>query len=345
MNILFVSNQISERGTEIALYDYALGNENVLYGKSFIAANDDSIYDLAVLKKFQDKFEVCLYKSIQELVSFIKIKKIELIYQISYGKKEKLITEIVPSFIHCVFTTKEKFGAFYCPISNYLNKYYRTKYPVLPHMVRKFPGTTKNLRKDINIPDSAIIFGGYGGKDSFNIPFVRTTVCDIAKKHKNIYFIFLNFTKFAEEDFKNVILLPKNTDISYKEAFINTCDAMLHARLDGETFGLSVAEFSVKNKPIVTWNPSIIKNPFFILRSIVRFIRGQGHLYAKAHLEFLGKKAISYASSKDLWNIIIHFREKYLKDINYDCYSDRFSEEKVMNRFKEIISGHEKSTG
>ena len=36
MNILFHSNQLSERGTEIALFDYAHFNETMLNNKSFI---------------------------------------------------------------------------------------------------------------------------------------------------------------------------------------------------------------------------------------------------------------------------------------------------------------------
>ena len=37
-----------------------------------------------------------------------------------------------------------------------------------------------------------------------------------------------------------------------KVSFINTCDCMIHARTDGETFGLAIAEFSTLNKPIIS---------------------------------------------------------------------------------------------
>jgi hypothetical protein len=120
---------------------------------------------------------------------------------------------------------------------------------------------------------------------------------------------------------------------------------MIHARLDGETFVLSIAEFSVKNKPIITWKPNILKNFSFVMKSSIRILRRQGHLYAKAHLDFLGKKAICYSSSKDLYDIIINFKSKYLKNINYDCYSERFSEENVMNEFSNIINNREKEQG
>ena len=42
---------------------------------------------------------------------------------------------------------------------------------------------------------------------------------------------------------------------------------MLHARKDGETFGLAVAEFSVANKPIITYANSKDKEHLRILNN------------------------------------------------------------------------------
>ena len=53
---------------------------------------------------------------------------------------------------------------------------------------------------------------------------------------------------------KNIIHLEKIINLENKVKFINTCDAMIHARTEGETFGLSIGEFSIKNKPIITTN-------------------------------------------------------------------------------------------
>ena len=112
------------------------------------------------------------------------------------------------------------------------------------------PKHSRNLRKKLNIPDNAIVFGGYGGKDQFNIEYVQEAVYEIAKLEKNIYFLFANFNKFCDE-LPNIIHLPTIYDVNKKVEFINTCDAMLWARKIGETFGLSIAEFSTKNKPVL----------------------------------------------------------------------------------------------
>jgi hypothetical protein len=343
VNILFHTNQISERGTEVALFDYAMGNKNILKGKSFIASPKNKIFENSILEKFKTNFDVLLYEKLEEIDSFIEEKGIDLAYQISHGggggdllNNKNLITNKVPVFVHCVFTTKERFGTFYCPISEYLNRYYRTKYPVLPHIVKAFSGTKKTLHGELNIPKNATIFGSYGGENALNIQFVRETIIEIAKQCSDIFFIFMNFIPWTE-GFSNIIFLPRNTDITYKETFINTCDAMIHGRADGETFGLSIAEFSIKSKPVITWRPNWIHNFYFCLKSFVRYIGKRGHIYAEAHLDFLGNKSISYSNKKALTDILLNFKTKYLKSVNYDCYSERFSEEKVMHIFEGII--------
>ncbi len=339
MRIVFHTNQISERGTEIAIFDYPLGNKNILGGESFIAAPHNSYIDDSVLKRFVSIFNVILYRSIQELEFYINNNNIDLIYSIESGELNNLITTKIPTFIHCVFTTKYPHGKYYCPVSNFLNKYYFTKYPVLPHIVKPFPGSTSNLREYLNIPLNAFVFGSYGGRNQFDIDFVKKTIIEIAKNNIDIYFIFMNHEKFFD-GLKNVIFLPKSTDINFKESFINTCNAMLHARSDGETFGLSIAEFSIKNKPILTWKPTIIYNPIFILKEKIRQICGRKHRYATAHIEILGKKGVYYHNSFTLKKVIINLTKNkiYLFNDYYNCYLNKFNEETVMKIFYNIIN-------
>jgi hypothetical protein len=339
LNILFHSNQVSERGTEVALFDYAVGNQKISGNQSYIAVPKTKIFDTPTFEKFKKHFEVFCYNSIEELNQYISSKNIHLLYKIAFGNREELAVTSIPVFIHCVFTTKERYGDYYIPISDCLNIWFKTKYPVLPHIIHKFSGTDKNLRDDLHIPANAVVFGGYGGKSSFNIQFVKDVIYAVAKKRKDIFFIFMNFESFipAGDDIKNIIFLPKNSDRQYKEFFINTCDAMIHARSDGETFGLAVAEFSVKNKPVITWAPDLLHNPVFCLKELIRYVLNRAPVYFKAHLYYLGKKAVKYTNKRDLFAILMNFRGKYLKPINYDCYSQRFDEKSVMDKFSAII--------
>jgi hypothetical protein len=77
--------------------------------------------------------------------------------------------------MHCVFTTEQPHGDIYTPIGQTINNMHRTNYPVLPHMVY-LPEVQGNMRKELNIPENAIVFGRYGGKESFDIPFVYDSI-------------------------------------------------------------------------------------------------------------------------------------------------------------------------
>ena len=58
MRVGFHSNQLGIRGTEVALYDYALGNKNILNNTSIIFAPKNS--DLSTYDKFKEKYHKLL---------------------------------------------------------------------------------------------------------------------------------------------------------------------------------------------------------------------------------------------------------------------------------------------
>ena len=66
--IAFHSNQLSIRGTEVALYDYALNNEAVLGHDSLIVYNAASPHNSPeALAKFGARFPVVGYQQLGEL--------------------------------------------------------------------------------------------------------------------------------------------------------------------------------------------------------------------------------------------------------------------------------------
>jgi hypothetical protein len=88
---------------------------------------------------------------------------------------------------------------------------------------------------------------------------------------------------------------------------------MLWGRSEGETFGLAIAEFSIKNKPV--------------------FCTAVGDL---AHIELLGEKAILYTTSGDLGKKLLAFNREEARQKDWNAYRD-FSPEKVMDIFKTLI--------
>ena len=89
-------------------------------------------------------------------------------------------------------------------------------------------------------------------------------------------------------------------DCLSKARFLATCDAMLHARLHGETFGLAVGEFAVLGKPVITFSES----------------------RERAHLEMLGKQALLYRNVGELAGILREFRPHKTQGTDYETYAD-----------------------
>jgi len=112
----------------------------------------------------------------------------------------------------------------------------------------------------------------------------------------------------------NVIFLQGTHDMDKKVAFINTCDVMIHGRYRGETFGLTIAEASTMNKPIITFADSVERN----------------------HIETLGNRGIYYTDHPSLVNILINISTADIQDRDWNCYTE-FTPEKVMRQFSNVF--------
>jgi len=163
------------------------------------------------------------------------------------------------------------------------------------------------------------VFGYHGGNGSFNIPWVQSTVVEVAKRRNDLYFVFMNVTPFGEE-LSNVIFLEGTFDLDVKVSFINTCDAMLHARDGGESFGLSVAEFSMLNKPVFTTEWC------------------SGGLCDEAHIQMLGDKVNLYTPDT-IKSLLTDIQRIDIDGQDWNRYH-KYSPDNVMKQFhKEFIQG------
>lgn len=302
MKIGFHSNQLGIRGTEVALYDYALANQEILGNESIVFAPKNS--DLATYDKFSKKLPVYLYNNFEELEDF----NLDWCYFIKYGTNDGKLLESAKNFVHAVFNVNEPHGDVYAYVSEWLGELHGS--PFLPHIVHT-PSNSQDFRQQLGISKDAVVFGRYGGYDQFDYNWVKDVIETIVKENSHIYFIFLNTQSFIQHP--QVFFFGGTDDINKKTAFINTCDAMLHARSEGESFGLSICEFLAQNKPVIT-------NP-----------KGRD----KNHVRVLGDKGIYYTNTKELYNILTGFIPK--KE-NYSHLIDAFSPEKVINKFNNLIN-------
>ena len=303
-------------GTEVALYDYAVHNETLLGNKSIVIYDKNNPNnEKFTTDKFSKRFDTFAYGDISELDSILKKTNSQLLYAIKSGQKDNVLSLQIPTMVHAVFPTNplQIHGASYAYISDWLSRNCsQGKIPTVPHIV-DLPNVNGTLRESLGIPENALVIGGFGGQHSFDIPFAISAVVKLLEQNKSIYFLFMNFNEFIRHP--RAFFLPGTPEINQKVKFINSCDAMLHARRQGESFGLACGEFSIKNKPIITC--SLGKHTH--------------------HIETLGSKGFYYDSEDSLIEIIKQLPKQLIKDSNWDCYSDKYNPQIVMTAFNEKL--------
>jgi hypothetical protein len=314
--ILFHANQIGLRGTEVALYDYAVFNEELLGNKSIIISRRENPgHNIEAIEKFKRRFEVFFHDESNPIDKIISSVHADFLYMIKGGERDGLASDLVPNLVHAVFPSKanDYHGDVYAYISQWLSQECsQGAVPYVPFIVRVAPASG-DLRSLLKIPSDALVLGCHGGETSFDIPFVRTVVAESIKYRSDIFFVFLNIEPFT--DHPRIIFLPGTPDMDFKSKFIATCDGMLHARRRGESFGLACGEFSISNKPIWTY----------------------AHSEEKSHIQILGDKAIIYENDEDLRRSILNTDREKLLNKSWDMYSSNYSPQAVMEKFNSVF--------
>jgi hypothetical protein len=350
MNIAFFVRHFTERGTEVAIYDYAKYNEEILKNTSYIVCftekkqrelgfpSERLSYD-----KFKKRFTIIEINDINEMSNIIKEINLSFFYTLTHGGsndiyqfENKDIWKGCKTIKHCVFDTTYPESDFYISISETLNDKNKTTIPVIPHMVEenvdeakqvavfrlysegdsrrnieKLPDCNENLRNDLQIPQDAFVFGRHGGSSEFDILIAHQAIIEYLNINSNTYFLFMNTNKFYEHP--RIIYLDRNIDLVYKSKFINSCNAMIHARSIGETFGLAIAEFSIKNKPVITCPCGDLE-----------------------HIEILGNRCIKYTTKEELIAIFKNIKFITNSRIDWNAYTN-YTPEKIMNLFNDKI--------
>jgi hypothetical protein len=315
--MIFHSNQLGLRGTEIALYDYAYYSREYLNIHPIIVSDKNN--NLDAYEKFKNEFDIYLYDNFNEVQYLVDNNNIEYSYFIKAGNFDNKLLLNTKNIVHSVFQIRQEHGDVYAYISKWLSlKMSNGILPNVPFIVNiNMFKHNMNYRELLNIPQDSIVYGYYGGNDSFNIQFVKDTVVNYAIKNKNVYFIFMNINKFTHIDYNNILFFDGTFDMSKKVAFINSCDACIHGRNGGESFGLTIAEFSSLNKPIITFSGNETDD--------------------NAHLDMLGNKAILYSNETNLIDIFDNFSQIKNKYENWNCYEMFNSFNVITNDFNNVF--------
>lgn len=316
LTVGFITNQLSIRGTETVLWAYAHYNETILGNRSIIFVKDkdkQTTLDTSIdaTKWFTDRFKEIHYCSPDHMEDLMIKLSIDVCFIELAGVQSDWVPTRVPSVLHCVFDALLK-GTISTGISECVA---RGRIPVLPNIM-PMDDTMDDMREELDIPKDAIVFGRYGGYGQFSIKYAHDVVREVSSRNPNIYFLFMNTEPFMEPS-KNVIFLEGSRNLYKKRKFINTCDAMLHAREDGETFGAAIGEFALCNKNIITCQYQIDHNQ-------------------DQHLKILGDQCISYDNQDHLTHILENF-PMYKKNMEENGYFN-YTPEEVIPLFNMFIN-------
>lgn len=319
IRIAFLCHKLSLRGTAVAIYDYAdcnekiLGNESIIFTRSYEDTKTEPDACIQAHTHFQQRFPVVYYRTNEDVDALIAKHDIDILYCIKSGRIEHdtFITSACWCVIHAVFQSDQPHGDVFAVVGNTVNKLYNTSFPVVPHMIRLHP-TTEDMRDILRIPKDALVFGRYGGAVTFDIYDIKKYIH--FNFNPNIYFLFMGTRPFSDNP--RAIFLAGSADMASKRRFINTCDAMIHARTQGETFGLACGEFALAGKPVITYGLSTERN----------------------HLDILGKHALIYNNEMELDFLIRNFRT-IVKHINMKGTNPymAYTPDKVMQQFDQTF--------
>ena len=305
------------RGTSTALFDYAHYSETILKCESIFVAPKSSIKENKnveiALRKFQKRFKIFYYDDLVDLDNILEKENCDMLYVIKYGSNDGVFSNKIKTCIHCVFDMSQPHGNVYAGVSEQIaSKFGNNIY--VPHMVIEPFKNTENLREELGIPKESTVFGYHGGSDSFNIHFTINAVKKASRLFPDIYFLFVNIPRFDNNNPK-IIFLNKIVEIEDKSKFINTCDCCLEAQSLGQSFGLSLSDFSVNNKPIITYGGIVLNDNY---------------------KKILGNKAMYYYDEKGLIEILKKFNKEDYQNKDLNCYKE-YSPEKVMKIFKDVF--------
>lgn len=309
MKIALHTNDISLRGVPTSVYKYGHFLEKDGYDVVIMYDKNHRYNSLDGIKNFEERFDMLPYNTWDEADRLISKNNVDVIYMQKGGRNDGKLSQHAKTVIHAVFQQHEPHGEKYAYISKWLSDTMPGGHDYVPYIV-DLPWVSKSDYLSV-IPAGSTVFGRIGGYDEFNIPFVQKSIENIAKAHHNIYFLLVNTKPFC--DLPNVIHINKISFEINKSHFIQACDAMIHARNMGESFGLAIAEFLFYDKPVISYNGGIDQN----------------------HISMLGEFGHWYSNGGSFIDKVITFKRK--GDGVYKKLVEDFSPEKVITKFKKVF--------
>ena len=278
-NLLFHTGLIDDRGSIAAASEYirSLNKE----GHEIVWAYDktDSGNRINAIRYYGKHFNLEGYNNFFNFSVAAK-KKYDWSYFLKKGTNDGLSISNIPNNIHVVFNIYEPHGNKYAYISKWLADHSARQSNILiprgrskvpnPFIKRLWvpfgvdmPLPNESLRSEWGISDEARICIRLGGETTFDIPWVQNVIIDLLENDLNFYFVGYNTNKFTNH--KRALFYPAINSKQEKSNALHSADIFLHARKQGESFGMAILEAMQVKIPIIAWRGGWDKNHTKIL--------------------------------------------------------------------------------
>jgi hypothetical protein len=392
--IVFHLQHLTERGTTVATCDYAYYNIKLLSNRSIIVypkehRNENRNFVLeGIREQFKEFIEDEEY-SIQGFDSYTELEEEILpslhadgIFTICSNGVQCFHSKKIPNLIMgCLRSQPLEAKAERYATNSYATFVYQKNSPnhigepllnsptsVVPHIVEAAPNApttaSLSLRTKYQIPSTAFVIGRHGGTSNFYRKVHPWIEASLSRWNDgSLYYIFMNTDHFFDSPY--IIYLEGTSSKEKKQQFISECDAMIHASWQGESFGISVGEFNIQGKPILTMpaesfqecvnnfhldillDDEEIAKPNYIFHNH-DFLHSYKHDHYKTKIMSKPNQSsvFLYTSLEELMESIstsMHQKEKAIimkKTIGYSKYSP----ENVMKIFHEVYLSHLKES-
>jgi glycosyltransferase involved in cell wall biosynthesis len=280
MRFLLHLNQLGERGTETSTFE--LGNALKMLGHSVTIAypKDSQNNRLDVKNIFKTEFDMYPYSKFSKQDKWVK-NNIDFAYFLKIDGLDGLGYKGIFNATHTVFPEYLPHGNTYTYISKWLahesnrlaHKKLRLlrrgpvslskgcknamKFQHVPHIVN-MPKPSFSVRESLGIPEDAFLILRYGGVTEFNVGWVKDTLIEELEKNHSWYFLGVNTEKFTKHP--RALFLPAITDKQRKSNLLNDANVFLHARLRGESFGMSLVESLQVGTPVLSFSGGVDQN-------------------------------------------------------------------------------------
>ncbi len=274
-NIAFFVKEFSGKpleagGTDNIIYQYAKYNEEILNNKSYIIclnkqtlSTEFGIEDKrTTFTTFNSRFKMIEIKFIEAITDLIDRFHFDIFYTLDSGLdsvmmdflefQDKDIWKDCKTLHHCLYDTTESIHAdITLAISDSLNTTHNTNAPVLPPISTKLHETRDSLRASHNIPEGALVFGRYGDRNGFNDPRAHDAIIHLLGPSSNHFYVILMNTECFYYH-PNLIYIDIPETPENKQKFINSCDAMIDARVHTNPSMMYLDEYAASNKCVIT---------------------------------------------------------------------------------------------